>query len=98
MPTVVGRRTPCFCWSDSKIASFSFGVTPTEFDGRHDALLQEFDRAGRKHMEYVRDHGFWSDFPFQKVVRDFRDYYPEKLFDVPARKSRVRFEEESPLQ
>src|SRR5499425_2590255 len=32
-----------------------FGVHPLEFDGRHDSLFHEYDQAGRKHMEYVRD-------------------------------------------
>ncbi|WP_439574058.1 transglutaminase-like domain-containing protein [Phreatobacter sp.] len=52
-----------------------FGVTPTEFDGRSDAILQEFDARGRRHMEYLRHHGAWSDLPFDKVERDFRAAY-----------------------
>jgi transglutaminase-like putative cysteine protease len=53
-----------------------FGVMPTEFDGRSDAILQEFDARGRRHMEYLRHHGAWSDLPFDKVVRDFHEAYP----------------------
>jgi len=53
-----------------------FDVTPTEFDGRHDAILQEFDRRQRRHMEYVVDHGFWSDFPFERIAADLRAAYP----------------------
>ena len=53
-----------------------FGVMPTEFDGRHDAIMQEFDRQQRHHMEYLADHGYWSDFPFEKVESDFRAVYP----------------------
>lgn len=52
-----------------------FGVMPTEFDGRSDAILQEFDARGRRHMEYLRHHGTWSDLPFDKVVRDFHEAY-----------------------
>lgn len=52
-----------------------FGVAPTEFDGRSDAILQEFDARGRRHMEYLRHHGTWSDLPFDKVERDFRAAY-----------------------
>ncbi len=52
-----------------------FGVAPTEFDGTGDAILQEFDARGRRHMEYLRHHGSWSDLPFDKVERDFRDAY-----------------------
>ena len=53
-----------------------FDVTPTEFDGRHDAILQEFDRRQRRHMEYLTDHGCWSDFPFERIVQDLRESYP----------------------
>ncbi len=75
-----------------------FDVLPTEFDGKSHALLQQFDRKDRQHMEYVRDHGIWSDFPHDLVVKDFRDYYPESLFD-PAGPETVHtsFEQEQPL-
>lgn len=52
-----------------------FGVAPTDFDGRSDAILQEFDARGRRHMEYLRHHGAWSDLPFDKVEHDFRVAY-----------------------
>jgi transglutaminase-like putative cysteine protease len=52
-----------------------FGVTPTEFDGRHDAILQEFDAKGRRHMQYKAYHGTWSDLPFEKIDRDLRTAY-----------------------
>lgn len=54
-----------------------FGVRPTEFDGRSDAILQEFDAAGRKHMEYVRHHGSWSDLPYERIERDMIASYPD---------------------
>lgn len=53
-----------------------FGVLPTEFDGRSHAIFQEYDAHDRRHMEYVRDHGMWSDFPYEKVEADFRAFYP----------------------
>ncbi|MBI2840471.1 MAG: transglutaminase family protein [Acidobacteria bacterium] len=53
-----------------------FQVRPVEFDGRHHAIFQELDACNRRHMEYVRDHGTWSDFPFEKVIADFRAFYP----------------------
>ena len=75
-----------------------FDVLPTEFDGTGDALFQEFDAKGRRHMEYVADHGIWSDFPFDRVAKDFSDYYPESFFDAAARAEVNRkFEEERPL-
>ncbi len=57
-----------------------FGVRPTEFDGRGDALYQEYDAHDRRHMEYVKDHGTWSDFPFEKVAADFRAFYPPSTY------------------
>jgi len=53
-----------------------FDVRPTEFDGRSDAILQEFDRHRRRHMEYLVDHGSWSDLPFERIARDLRESYP----------------------
>ena len=56
-----------------------FGVRPTEFDGRGDALYQEFDVHDRRHMEYLADHGTWSDLPLQTVRDDFKRHYPANL-------------------
>lgn len=67
-----------------------FGVRPTEFDGRNDALFQEFDAHDRRHMEYVKDHGIWPDFPFDRVMADFRAFYPPSAF---ADSSGERFED-----
>src|SRR5262249_8836376 len=53
-----------------------FGVHPLEFDGRHDSLFHEFDQAGRKHMEYVRDRGHYADVPYEKILADLRRAYP----------------------
>jgi transglutaminase-like putative cysteine protease len=57
-----------------------FGVLPTEFDGRTDAIFQPYDAQQRRHMEYVKDHGVWSDFPYEKVDADFRAFYPMSAF------------------
>jgi transglutaminase-like putative cysteine protease len=53
-----------------------FGVHPLEFDGRHDSLFHEFDQAGRKHMEYVRDRGQYADVPYEAILADLRKTYP----------------------
>lgn len=61
-----------------------FDVHPTEFDGRSDAIFQEYDARNRRHMEYVAEHGMWSDFPYEKVMADFRAFYPPSLYgDAP---------------
>lgn len=56
-----------------------FGVPPLEFDGTGHALLQAFDGQGRRHMEYVRDRGTYADFPFDEMVRVFRETYPQLM-------------------
>lgn len=68
-----------------------FHVRPTEFDGRADAVFQEYDARDRRHMEYVKDHGVWSDFPYDKVAADFRAFYPARLFE--GEKPAERFED-----
>lgn len=86
-----------------------FDVLPTEFDGATNALFQEFDARGRRHMEYLADHGMWSDFPYDRVMTDFRNYYPMSFFDDAAREvvnrsyeaerkaGRGKFQEEKPV-
>ena len=53
-----------------------FGVKALDFDGTDDALLHPFDRAGHKHMEYVKDHGSFADVPYDLIVEMFRLHYP----------------------
>ncbi|MEC9208667.1 MAG: transglutaminase family protein, partial [Pseudomonadota bacterium] len=81
-----------------------FDVTPTEFDGVEDALLQEFDKKGRRHMEYVATHGIWSDLPFDRVYADFNEYYGPELWDrcrkaveQNEQKQARNFEDEKPV-
>ena len=62
-----------------------FGVRPTEFDGTCDALYQEFDVHDRRHMEYLADHGTWSDLPLDKIKSDFAIHYPASLARAAAR-------------
>jgi transglutaminase-like putative cysteine protease len=52
------------------------GVHVLEFDGRNDSLFQQFDRSGRRHMEYLRDRGVYADVPFEAILADFRVHYP----------------------
>ena len=58
-----------------------FGVNPTDFDGVHDALYQEHDAHGRLHMQYLTDHGTWSDLPLAQVREDFARHYPRLPVD-----------------
>lgn len=76
-----------------------FGVIPLEFDGRADSLFHPYDRAGKRHMEYVHDYGQFDDFPFETMCEEFKHYYPRmyaelaKLGDSsPARDADFRSE------
>lgn len=53
------------------------GLKPLDFDGRRDCLLQPFDQAGRRHMEYLNDRGSFADVPFDAIQADFRLHYPQ---------------------
>lgn len=76
-----------------------FGVHPTDFDGAHDALYQEHDTSGRLHMQYLADHGTWSDLPIEQVFHDMRTKYPG-IYDhlvATGGKEESRFEDDAPL-
>lgn len=73
-----------------------FGVSPTEFDGRGDALYQEYNVQGELHMQYLADHGCWDDLPLDKVFGDFAEHYPADMFLIAA-STQTRFEDERPL-
>jgi transglutaminase-like putative cysteine protease len=59
-----------------------FGVHPLEFDGQHDSLFHEFDREGRRHMEYVRERGNYPDVPYDAIIADFKKTYPRWMMLV----------------
>lgn len=74
-----------------------FGVSPTEFDGYGDALYQEYNARGELHMQYLADHGCWSDLPLDRVFDDFASHYPADMFMSEETQSSARFEDERPL-
>lgn len=56
-----------------------FGVQALEFDGHEDALMHEFDNSGRRHMEYLADHGSRVDLPHAELEVAYRKHYPRLL-------------------
>ena len=57
-----------------------FRLLPLEFDGTEDSIYHAFDADGRKHMEYVRDRGEFSDVPLEDLQRTLREKYPSMGF------------------
>ena len=55
------------------------GIKPLDFDGEKDSLFHPFDRAGRRHMEYLKDRDTYADVPFDIIVADFRTHYPSLM-------------------
>ena len=69
------KATPVF---DKALCS-RFKVVPQEFDGTEDSLFQQFAADGRRHMEYVKDHGPYDDLPLQEIMDDFTWRYPKYM-------------------
>ena len=61
-----------------------FGVRPLEFDGREDSLFHPHDVSGRRHMEYVRDRGAFTDVPVADILETFNRCYPQLTAGAPA--------------
>ena len=54
----------------------NFNVKPLEFDGTTDSIFHPFDKSGNKHMEYVKDHGTFSDLPWDTLLTAMKKLYP----------------------
>jgi transglutaminase-like putative cysteine protease len=52
------------------------GLRTLEFDGLSDSLYHPFDRDGRAHMEYIRDHGVYDAVPVDAMVATWQARYP----------------------
>ncbi|MBF0232631.1 MAG: transglutaminase family protein [Desulfamplus sp.] len=63
-----------------------FNVKPLEFDGTHDSLFHEFDTKGNRHMEYLKDHGHFSDLPFDTILERCMEIYPH-FFETTCKNS-----------
>jgi len=66
------KSTPVF----NKELCEKFQVMPLEFDGKSDSLFHDFNTSGHKHMEYIVDHGSFSDVPVDFIISGFHKYYP----------------------
>lgn len=43
------------------------GFVPVDFDGTGDARDSAYDQEGKRHIEHVKDHGQFDDFPWAYV-------------------------------
>ncbi len=66
------KATPTF----NRTLCEKFHIHALEFDGRHDAILHPYDRAGRQHMEYVRQRGIYADVPVDMLMPLMIETYP----------------------
>jgi transglutaminase-like putative cysteine protease len=48
---------------------------PVDFDGISDARDPPYDQDGRPHIEYVRLHGHYDDFPWDEILRAVLETY-----------------------
>jgi transglutaminase-like putative cysteine protease len=65
------KCTPAF----NKSLCDKFGLKPLDFDGRTDSLFHEFDVAGNRHMEYIKERGPRADVPFEEIFACFSAKY-----------------------
>ncbi len=66
------KATPAF---NERLCRF-FRIKPLDFDGRSDSIFHEFSADGKKHMEYLYDHGTFADMPYDLMIATFRKHYP----------------------
>ncbi len=43
------------------------GFVPVDFDGTKDAKDSPYNRDGKHHIEHVKDHGHFLDFPWDEI-------------------------------
>lgn len=72
------KATPAF----DRVLCERVGLEPLAFDGENDSLFHPFDRAGQRHMEYLRDRGSFAYVPFDTIVTEFNSAYPHLMNGV----------------
>ncbi|PKN71635.1 MAG: transglutaminase [Deltaproteobacteria bacterium HGW-Deltaproteobacteria-12] len=61
-----------------------FKVKSLDFDGLNDAVFHPFDMEGRRHMEYIADHGSFADVPYEKIIEVFTDFVDVAIAQASA--------------
>ena len=50
-------------------------------DGDNPATFNSNDLDGNLHIEYIKDHGYFADLPFESVLNGFRSAYSEDMIN-----------------
>jgi transglutaminase-like putative cysteine protease len=66
------KATPAF---NERLCRF-YKIQPLDFDGINDSIFHPYSADGKKHMEYLHDHGTFADMPFELMIQTFREIYP----------------------
>ncbi len=69
------KATPAFNLSLCQKA----GIKPLEFNGHDDSIFHEYDQSGKRHMEYLNDHGQFADLPLEMILNDCIRSYPNMM-------------------
>ena len=65
------KATPAF----NKELCLRHDVVPLDFNGRDDSIFQLYNLKNKRFMEYVEDHGTFSDIPVEKIVNAWEKAY-----------------------
>ena len=87
------KATPAFNLSLCE----KFGIKPLDFNGREDSIFHEYDIKGKRHMEYIREHGCYDDLPLEEIAASFRTNYPgfREHFPIKEENSGQSFENDA---
>ena len=66
-----------------------FKVKPLDWDGVDDAVFHPFDLEGRRHMEYITDHGSFADLPYDAIINTFLTCYGDAAKNQLAQPGRA---------
>jgi len=78
------KATPAF---DSGLCKL-MNLHPLEFNGKDDSVFHEFDNSGDRHMEYLKDHGLFSDVPRELILKSVAEAYPHLVGSFKAKSKR----------
>ncbi len=73
------KATPAF----NRSLCEKMAVPALEFDGENDSVFHAYSQDGKRHMEYIRDHGTFADVPLALIREVTEKTYPH-LINQPS--------------